>query len=94
MSICHDKKEKNIKEDDKGIKVLDEYEIETMQELEKEIKQFCKDTKINCDFSRFHSEYMGYYLSGVKFEKLPSASFTSSEFRGKVSLPHMVWAIF
>ena len=45
------KKEKNIKEDDKGIKILDEYEIETMQELEKEIKEFCKNTKLNCDFS-------------------------------------------
>ena len=42
------KMEKNLKEDKNGIKILDEYEIKTMNELEKEIKQFCKDNKINC----------------------------------------------
>ncbi len=41
------KKKKNIKEDPQGVKILDEYEVETMQELENELNNFCNNNKIS-----------------------------------------------
>ena len=41
------KHQKKIVEDDKGIKILDKYELKLLVELENELKEFCKKEKIN-----------------------------------------------
>lgn len=44
--------------------------------------------------SRFLGKYLWYYLSGIKFDKLPSTSSTSPGFSKFALIQDMVWTDF